>query len=201
MRLPRAFFERPSAEVARDLLGKVLFRRAGDGLMAGRIVETEAYGGEDDPGSHAFRGPTQRNAVMFGAAGRIYLYRSYGIHACMNVVCEGEEQASAVLIRALEPLIGIAVMERHRAGRSTRELCNGPGKLCEALEIALADNGVDLEGDEIWIEDDGAHPPKIASSARVGLSRGKEMQLRFFVAGNEYVSRGRPSASAGLESP
>lgn len=194
-KLPRSFYDRPTLDVARDLLGKVLVRRDVDGLLKGRIVESEAYCGQSDPGSHAFRGPTARTRVMFKEAGHLYVYFTYGAHFCMNVVTEGTGVAGAVLLRALEPLDGIAVMEGRRGGRPLIELCNGPGKLCQALGIARDQNGVDLEGDEIWIEDDGFIPVDIGVSTRVGLKAGAEFPYRFFLPGNPFVSRGKPSKS------
>lgn len=194
--LPRSFYERSWAAVTRDLLGKVLVRRLPEGTLRGRIVEVEAYGGQSDPGSHAFRGPTPRNQVMFGPPGRLYVYVSYGMHCCMNVVSEREGTAGATLVRALEPLAGVEIMERNRGGKALVDLCNGPGKLCQAFAITRAQNGADLQGDEIWIEYDGFVPREIATSARVGLSAGGEMRLRFYVADSPFVSRGKPSAPA-----
>jgi DNA-3-methyladenine glycosylase len=194
MRLPRSFYARPAAEVAPDLLGKILARKLDGTVLRGRVVETEAYLGESDPGSHAFRGPTPRTQVMFGAPGFVYVYFTYGAHYCMNVVTDADGTAGAVLLRALEPLDGTVVMERNRGGRPLVDLCNGPGKLCQALGITREQNGTDLEGDAIWMEDDGASPLQIARSTRVGLSAGKAMPLRFYIPGSPYISRGRPSA-------
>lgn len=193
-RLTRPFYERPAVEVARDLLGTVLVRVTREGTVSGRIVEVEAYTGTSDPGSHAFRGPTPRNGVMFGPPGHVYVYVSYGMHFCMNVVTDVPGVAGAVLLRALEPVTGIEIMERNRGGKRVVDLCNGPGKLCQAFGITLAENGEDLEGDRMWIEDDGFAGDSIAITSRVGLSRGKDLPLRFFFAGNPYVSRGKPSS-------
>lgn len=132
---------------------------------------------------------------MFGEAGHVYVYMSYGAHFCMNVVTDRPGIAGAVLLRALQPLQGIDVMETRRGGRSLAELCNGPGKLCQALAISRADNGTDLQGKAIWMEDDGAVVPAIAVSTRVGLSRGVDFPWRFFVEGSPYVSPGRPSVA------
>ncbi|HEX6508092.1 MAG TPA: DNA-3-methyladenine glycosylase [Chloroflexota bacterium] len=197
-KLPREFYGRPAEPVARDLVGKVLARRTAEGTLRGRIVETEAYTGQTDPGSHAFRGPTSRNRVMFGPPGYVYVYVSYGMHYCMNVVTDTAGVAGAVLIRAIEPLEGIDEMERRRGGRSLTELCNGPGKLCQALGIDLQDYGADLEGSDIWLEDDDYTVPTLGVSARVGLSAGKDMPLRFFVQGSKFVSPGKPSAHLAL---
>lgn len=194
--LPRAFYARPALIVTPELLGKVLVRQTRDGEVRGRIVEVEAYTGASDPGSHAYRGATSRNAVMFGPPGHVYVYVSYGMHFCMNVVTDSPGVAGAVLLRALVPLAGIEIMEANRGGKPLGELCNGPGKLCQAFGITLAQNGEDLEGNGLWIEDDGYEVGAIETSTRVGLSRGKELPLRFFVAGSPFVSRGKPSAPA-----
>lgn len=188
--LPRAFYARGAADVARDLLGATLVHETRSGRLSGRIVETEAYGGADDPGSHAFRGRTDRNSVMFGPPGHAYVYRSYGIHACLNAVTDAAEVAGAVLIRALEPITGISLMQRNRGGRLPGELCNGPGKLCQALEISLELNGADLTGGPLRVES-GTPPETVAVTGRVGLSRGGDMPLRFLVGDSPYVSRGR----------
>lgn len=191
-KLARSFYQRPVEVVARALLGCVLVRRVSDGELSGSIVEVEAYRGLDDPGSHAYRGPTHRNAVMFGPAGHVYVYRIYHFHTCMNVVCGDTGTASAVLIRALQPLNGLDTMARNRGGRPIAELCSGPAKLCQALEISMILNGIDLEGDELWCES-GPAPSEVAVSTRVGLSRGADLPLRYFIPGNPFVSRGRPS--------
>jgi len=183
----------PRPRTGEGVGGEGLPPAIGDIVLSGRIVEVEAYKGQLDPGSHAFRGETRRNRVMFGPAGYVYIYISYGQHRCMNVVTESPGVAGAVLIRALEPIEGIPVMEDLRGGKPLVDLANGPGKLCQALGITLADNGDDLEGDEIWVEDDGFRPAEIATSTRVGLTAGADMELRFYVPGNPYVSKGRPS--------
>lgn len=193
-RLPREFYEGRAEAVARALLGKIFVRLLRGAALSGRIVETEAYLGESDPGSHAFRGATARNRVMFGAPGHLYVYVSYGMHACMNVVTDPPGVAGAVLIRALEPLEGVPIMEKNRGGRSGVELSNGPGKLCQALGITPADNGADLLSPTLWIEDGGFARQRVESSSRIGLSAGRELPLRFFLGGNPFVSRGRPSA-------
>lgn len=189
--LSRGFYARPALEVARDLLGAVLVHDTPSGRLSGRIVETEAYGGSEDPGSHAFRGRTARNSVMFGPPGHAYVYRSYGIHACLNAVTDAEGTAGAVLIRALEPLNGIEEMERNRGGRPLADLCNGPGKLCQALNIGLDLNGIDLTGSELWIEP-AIRPPVVVTTTRIGLSRGEDLQLRYVIPGSPYLSRVMP---------
>lgn len=169
--------------------------------MRGRIVEVEAYTGASDPGSHAYRGPTTRNRVMFGSPGHVYVYVSHGIHFCMNVVTDTPGVAGAVLLRALEPLAGIEIMEANRGGKPFVNLCNGPGKLCQAFGITRAENGEDLEGTQMWIEDDGFMVTSMETSTRVGLSRGRELPLRFFLRGNAYVSHGKPSAPMRVAVP
>jgi len=192
-KLPRSFYARAAEDVARDLLGKVLVRMFEGHMLRGRIVETESYTGESDPGSHAFRGPSPRNRVMFGEAGHLYVYLSYGMHSCMNVVTDSVGVAGAVLIRALEPLEGVAAMATLRGGRPFVELCNGPGKLCQAFAITRSQNGMDLESTEIWIEDDGWIPLEITCSTRIGLSAGTDLPLRFFLPDNIFVSKGKTS--------
>lgn len=192
-KISRSFYAHPAAEVARDLLGKVVAREVGGEVVRGRVVETEAYCGETDPGSHAYRGLTQRTAVMFGPPGYLYVYFTYGMHYCMNVVTDSPDTAGAVLIRALEPIDGIDIMVRRRGKKNRVNLCNGPAKLCQALAISRAQNGADLEGCEIWTEWSGPPTEPIAVSSRVGLSAGRDLPMRFFLAGNPFVSPGKPS--------
>ena len=192
------FFARPCLTVAPELVGAYLVHRLADGArLVGRIVEVEAYlGGGRDPGSHAHRGPTPRNRVMFAAPGRLYVYRSYGIHTCANVVCEPEGQAAAVLLRALEPLEGCARMRAQRGlprGAPEREIANGPGKLCQALGISLEHYGRNLLRGSLSLRRPAAHDPdlEIVTSRRIGLSRGVERQYRFYARGNRFVGRTR----------
>ncbi len=199
--LTRAFFDRPSQEVARGLLGAFLVHRLGDGTrLAGRIVEVEAYIGDgSDPASHAHRGPTPRNRSMFGPPGRLYVYTSYGMHTCANVVCEARGRGAAVLLRALEPCEGI---ERMRALRGLsehaplRSIASGPGRLAQALGIRLADDGRSLLRGEFVLHRParGAAAVCIAVSPRVGLTKGATLPYRFFDAGSACVSRARPGA-------
>ena len=191
--LPRAFYDRDAHDVAPELLNKVL-ARTGDGpRLAARIVEVEAYRGAEDPGSHAYRRQTPRNAVMFGPPGHLYVYFSYGNHWCMNAVCGPGEQPHAVLLRAAAPLAGIERMrERRGAIRRDRDLCSGPGKLGQAFGVDRAFNGTDLVRGRIRIVDDGVAPPaRPGVSRRIGLGvdKGEELLFRFFVPGNENVSR------------
>ena len=191
-RLPRRFFAVDSRELAPLLLNKVLVR----GERAGRIVEVEAYAGEADPASHAFRGRTARNATMFGPPGHLYVYFTYGMHYCANVVCGPDGEASAVLLRGLTPLTGLDAMRAARgpAARVDRDLCNGPGKLCQALGLDRAFDGADLvTGDRgVGLVDDGTAPPaRPGLSGRVGISVATDVPWRFYVPGAVGVSRAR----------
>ncbi len=179
--------------VAPELLGAVLVSTV-DGIEAGgRIVEAEAYLGNDDPGSHAAtRGITKRNAIMYGPPGTAYVYFTYGNHHMINLVCEPTGIAGAVLIRALEPLYGLDVMSERRNGRSNRELCSGPGKLAAALGIDLQDNGTGLgEGRLAVYYGERPSASSVARSGRIGLADGHDLQLRWYIEGCEYVSRAR----------
>jgi DNA-3-methyladenine glycosylase len=194
--LSRAFFARQSTLVAKDLIGKILVRRFNDGkVLRGIVVETEAYGGMKDPASHAFRGMTPRNEVMFGKAGFSYVYFTYGFHHCLNVVTGKEGNAQAVLIRALQPTSGLDVMQKLRGGHTVlRDLTNGPGKICQALAIERSLSKLDLtkRDSPIFFEEDSSEqiekPRKIASSARIGIKAGIEKRWRFFDASSIYVS-------------
>jgi DNA-3-methyladenine glycosylase len=194
-RLRRAFFDRPTLTVARELLGKVLIHRTTDGAAAGLIVEVEAYIGEDDPACHAAPGPTVRNRPLYGPPGFSYVYLNYGIHYLTNVVTEGEGAPAAVLLRALEPLDGVALMQRRRAGPrvgdgqiAEHDLCRGPGNLSRALGITLADNHLNLEGDRLYLEDRGRPTGDIAWSPRIGISVGMEHHWRCYVVASRAVS-------------
>ena len=186
--LTRAFFDRDAIAVAPELLNKVL---VGNGVAA-RLVEVEAYRADEDPGSHAFKGRTARNASMFAAPGTLYVYFSYGNHWCMNVVSGPGEQPHAVLLRAAAPLAGIDTMRARRvAARRDRELCSGPGRLGQAFGVDRTHDGLDLVRGEIRIADDGVAPPaRPGVSVRIGLAAGKgEARLyRFYVEGDENVS-------------
>lgn len=189
--LPRAFYDRPTLAVARDLLGKLLLRRTADGVAGGVIVETEAYVAAIDPASHGFRGQTPRNRSMFGGPGMAYVYRSYGIHYCLNAVTEAEGAAAAVLIRAIRPQVGLALMRARRGERiADRDLARGPGRLCQALALTVADDGVDLLGSALWIAEPPESAPalRIATTARVGISQAADWPWRFVVVGDPYVS-------------
>jgi DNA-3-methyladenine glycosylase len=190
--LPRSFYRRPSLEVAPDLLGRTLARVLPDGTrLAGRIVEVEAYR-EDDPASHSFRGRTARTEVMFGPPGHLYVYFTYGVHFCMNVVAGEVGEGSAVLLRAAEPLEGLDRMAAHRGLTDPRLLCSGPGRLCQAFAVGRPQNGVDLvRGAEVRIE---AGTPVVAGQVlagpRVGIRVATDRPWRFVAAESRFVSRG-----------
>ncbi len=196
--LPRTFFARPTLEVARDLVGLVLVRRLPAGPSAGRIVEVEAYIGETDPACHASAGRTPRTEPMYGPPGHAYVYFNYGMHHLINVVTEPAGRPAAVLIRALEPLDGLALMEERRArpggpAPQLHSLCRGPGNLTRALGIDLADNRADLtcrpaRGPGVWIEDRGLAPQAVAWSPRVGIRVGTDRLWRCYVRDSRFVS-------------
>lgn len=191
--LEPAFFDRPTIEVAHGLIGRVLISAAGGVLAGGAIVEAEAYLGSHDPGSHAAtRGVTKRNRVMYGPPGSVYVYFTYGNHFMLNLVCEREGTAGAVLIRALEPMVGIEVMCERRHQRPLRDLCSGPGKLTQALGIDMRDNGTIVGSGRVQVYA-GTRPDHdlVSVTGRVGLSEGHDLPLRFFLTDSTYVSRGR----------
>lgn len=189
--LPRSFYQRDPAFVARELLGKRLVRETLEGICGGRIVEAEAYLSSRDPACHASRGMTRRNAAMFGPAGHAYVYM---IHArwCFNCVTEDVGRGSAVLIRALEPIDGLPLMHARRGVESILDLARGPARLCQALAIDRSHDTWDLTaGSELWIQDDTAlngAPLKIVRSPRIGISSAQHRLLRYYLAGNPYVS-------------
>lgn len=195
--LARAFYARPTLEVARNLLGKTLWRQTAVGLVGGIVVETEAYVAAIDPAAHAYRGKTPRNASMFAIPGTAYVYRSYGVHYCLNVVTEAENVAAAVLLRALRPTVGLDLMRARRGSEiSDRNLARGPGRLCQALALTLADDGSDLLGPDLWLSEP-TEPvvAPIATTPRIGITRAADWPWRFVIAGDPYVSgRGVPAA-------
>jgi len=203
---PRAFYDRPTLDVARDLLGLVLVHNRRGVRTSGVIVEVEAYIGEADPACHAAPGPTRRNQPLYGAPGHAYVYLNYGIHCLVNVVTEAHGSPAAVLIRALDPLDGIAVMRRRRAramkGRRALpdaralpqyEICRGPGNLTMAMGITLGENRLDLLGDRLYVEDRGIRVDAIGWGPRIGIRVGTESPWRAWVAGNPAVSGPRPT--------
>jgi DNA-3-methyladenine glycosylase len=183
--LPRTFYARPTLEVARELLGKVLVH----GHVAGMIVETEAYLGGDDLASHSAAGITNRTRVIFGPAGHAYVYLSYGMHDCMNIVAEQDGTPGCVLIRALEPVEGIDEMRARRPkARSDRDLASGPGKLTQALAITRKHSGVDMTRGDLVVRRGHPRSFEIAVTPRIGITKCADLPLRFFIAGNRFVS-------------
>ena len=206
-RLPRSFFGRSSLLVAPALLGADVVRLLPDGTrVRARIVETEAYE-PDDPASHAFRGPTARNAVMFGPPGHLYVYLAYGVHHCMNIVCATEGVASAVLLRAAEPLEGLEAMQERRGSVPARDLCRGPGRWTRAFAVDRALDGTDVAGGrDLWLERGVATPSHgIVAGPRIGITSAADRPWRFCVAQSRFLSRpagalSRPRSSAASRS-
>lgn len=200
MILRRGFYARPTLDVAKDLIGKVLVHETRGGTASGVIVEAEAYIGENDPACHAAPGPTARNAPLYGPPGFAYVYLNYGIHYLVNAVTEPKGSPAAILIRALEPKDGIALMRRRRAAGKTRrsskpavdELCRGPGNLTRALGITLRQNCFDLTGRALRIEDQGDPPRDLAWSRRIGIHVGGEREWRVTAVGSPAVSGRKP---------
>jgi DNA-3-methyladenine glycosylase len=203
--LKRDFYDRPTLEVAEDLIGKLLVHRTDDGIAAGRIVEVEAYIGEDDPACHAAPGPTERNAPLYGPPGVAYVYLNYGLHYLVNAVTEAEGSPAAVLIRALEPVTGLPLMRHRRSSARWRkgkpvpsdyELCRGPGNLTAALGITLSQNRLPLTRRPLTIEDDGFEARHVTWSPRIGISVGTEQMWRCALPGSRAVSGNRSSSTA-----
>jgi len=199
--LPRSFYNRDPRLVGPDLLGKILVRRQGRKLLAGRIVEVEAYLGADDPAAHAFIGRTARNAVLFGPPGRAYVYFIYGNHYCLNVSCLPDGVPGGILFRAVEPIEGIKEMFKLRGiadDSDLRRLTSGPGRMAAAFGITRErDNGKDLTDarSDLHIADDEAPAPQVVITKRIGIKKAAEMPLRYIVAGNRLVSGARSQAS------
>ncbi|MBU0579975.1 MAG: DNA-3-methyladenine glycosylase [Candidatus Margulisbacteria bacterium] len=186
-KLSYKFFERNTIFVAKELLGKYLVLKTPQGKLAGKIVETEAYH-ENDPASHSYRGMTPRNKPMFGPPGFAYVYFTYGMHYCFNVVTEPNGKAGAVLIRAVEPIEGIALMKKNRRKKDLKILTNGPAKLAQAFGIDKKFNGVDLVKSNLNIYSDGKSNHQIKKSKRIGISVAEHALLRFYIKENKFVS-------------
>jgi DNA-3-methyladenine glycosylase len=182
-KIRRSFFDRSVHKVAPDLIGATLLV----GGAGGVIVEVEAYH-HTDPAAHSYRGPTERNAVMFGPPGFAYVYRSYGIHWCLNFVCEREGSASAVLIRAIEPVEGLAAMRRRRGVPDVRALCSGPGKLCEALGVTIKHNGMALDRPPFELRA-RAQKPEIVVGPRIGITKAVDEPWRYGLKGSKFLSK------------
>jgi DNA-3-methyladenine glycosylase len=188
--LKRSFFDRSVHDVAPDLIGATFLVNG----VGGIIVEVEAYH-HTEPAAHSFHGPTPRNRIMFGPAGFSYVYRSYGIHWCMNFVCEGEGSASAVLIRALEPTHGLAAMRRRRGVADQRSLCSGPGKLCEALGITIAHSELSLDRPPIALHA-RTGKAEIVTGVRIGITKAAELPWRYGLKGSKFLSKPFPPGAA-----
>ncbi len=198
-KLPRFFYTQRTLTVAKELLGKIFVRKIGNKCISGMIVETEAYL-FNDPASHSFRGLTERNKPMFNNGGFLYVYFTYGMHYCANVVSNKEGIGEAVLIRAVEPIDGIEVMMRNRFKNKdgvrlngdlhVQNLTNGPAKFAEAFALTKTQSGIDLCGKEIFIsEGETIHKSKIATTTRIGISSAKDKKWRFYIRGSEWISR------------
>jgi DNA-3-methyladenine glycosylase len=205
VKLPRSFYDRPTLDLARNLLGKVLVHDRRGVRTAGMIVEVEAYIGESDPACHAAPGPTRRNEPLYGPPGHAYVYLNYGIHCLVNVVAEPTGCPAAVLVRALDPIEGTPVMRRRRAhamkgqtrlpdpsALSRHDLCRGPGNLTMAMGITLAENRLDLLGDRLFLEDRGINVAQVIWGPRIGIRVGTEHPWRAYVANHPAVSELRP---------
>ena len=188
IKLDRDFYLRPTLDVARDLIGKYLIYHDGRHRMAVRLVEVEAYIGKDDPACHASVGRTERNAVMFGPGGFSYIYFIYGMYHCLNVVTETDGFAAAVLIRGAEPVEGVEMMRKRYDNPDRNLLTNGPGKLCKALGLTRDQNGIDLTGEKLYLEDRGYVPKKIERSGRIGIKKATERNWRLYESLSPYVS-------------
>lgn len=195
-KLDLTFYQRNVLAVAKDLLGKVFVKKEDHKILSGKIVEVEAYEGKTDQASHSYNGKTKRNEVMFEAGGLLYVYFTYGVHFCANIVTGKKDEGNAVLIRGIEPLTGIETMAERRFGKtklSLKEilnLTNGPGKICQAFSIGRAENGEDLTNGKIYI----LNSPKIAKSkivetTRIGIKKSTELLWRFYIKDNKYVSK------------
>ncbi|MTI95487.1 MAG: DNA-3-methyladenine glycosylase [Firmicutes bacterium] len=188
-KIAKKFYNQPTLQVARELLGTILVHQAESRIVAGKIVETEAYL-QGDPACHANQGPTKRNASMFGPPGHSYVYLIYGIHYCFNVVTMPAGVGEAVLIRALEPLKGLALMQQRRNQHRPELLCAGPGRLCQALGITMDHDGISLSGDKLWLEKaEPVQADNIIITTRIGITQGADLPYRFYIANNKYVSR------------
>jgi DNA-3-methyladenine glycosylase len=191
--LPRAFYAGPTLELARALIGKLLWRRTADGLVGGEIVETEAYVSASDAAAHGHGGATARTATMYGPPGHAYVYFTYGMYHCLNCVTESEGVGAAVLLRALRPVAGHALLRARRGATvAERDLLRGPARLCQAFALTRADDGLDLTGDTLWLTANPDWPAdtRIATSPRIGIRRAVDLPWRFYVAGSPWVSAG-----------
>lgn len=195
-KLKKSFYQRELLDVARDLLGKILVKVYGKNILSGKIVEVEAYHGDFDEAAHSYSGITKRNEIMFEAGGYLYVYFTYGVHHCCNVVTGKKGQGTAVLIRAVEPLTGIEFMIKNRFSRKLKNdkelfnLTNGPGKTCHAFGINRNHSGIDLTGDKIFIlEAEKIRNKDMGVSTRIGIAKSVDLPWRFYIKNNPYLSR------------
>jgi len=195
-KLKKSFYQRELLDVARDLLGKIIVKAGGNKILAGKIVEVEAYHGDSDEAAHSYGGITKRNEIMFEAGGYLYVYFTYGAHHCCNVVTGKRGQGTAVLIRAVEPVEGIESMIKNRFGRKLKNdkeifnLTSGPGKVCQAFSIDRTHSSTDLTGNKIYILNGEKIKSKdIGVSKRIGITRSVDLPWRFFIKNNPYLSR------------
>jgi len=192
LKLSRSFYEQPTIDVAKQLLGKFLIHRHTDATLVGRIVETEAYLGPQDLACHAAKGRTRRTEVMFGAAGHAYVYFIYGFYNMLNLVTEAEDYPAAVLIRAVQPIRGLELMKQQRKSDRLHNLASGPGKLCQAFAIDRSHNGADVCGKTLYLEDRGEPTPKFDATPRIGVDYAgawRDKPLRFVVRDSKFVSK------------
>lgn len=197
-RLPPEFFERPTPQVAESLVGHTLYRQTPEGLVAGRLVEVEAYCGPADPNSHAFR-RTPRSAIMYGPPGILYVYFTYGMHHCSNIVCEAEGTAGAVLMRAIEPLEGLELMAARRGVTDPGLLAKGPGRLCRAFGLSREDNGTDLATGDVWVGTGRRLEGPVRTSYRIGVDETTDFPWRFYEPGPWTSGRKNPPSTARPE--
>lgn len=190
------FYNRSATSVAKSLLGKIFVRKIKGKILSGSIVEVEAYDGKNDEASHSYNGRTNRNRTMFGKAGHLYVYFTYGMHFCSNVVTDKDNCGAAVLIRAIEPIDGINILAQNRFGKksiSEKELinlCNGPAKICQAFSITKENDGINLTGEEIYILDaPTVHEGSIVSTTRIGIKKSIDLPWRYYIKDNRYISK------------
>ena len=188
-KLSRFFYDRPTLEVARDLLGNRIVYKSGHGVLSARIVEVEAYIGQSDPACHAAPGPTRRNRVMFGKPGFSYIYFIYGMYYCFNIVTERVGFPAAVLLRAAEPVEGLELMLANSPGRDAQTILSGPGKFCRSFGLTTDYSGVDLTGSSLYLEDRGETVSHVFTSGRVGIKKAAHQKWRFYDADSPAVSK------------
>lgn len=188
-KLSRSFYNRPTLEVLGDIIGKIVVYNSLSEKLSARIVEAEAYIGEEDPACHAAGGITNRNQIMYGNSGHAYIYIIYGMYNCLNFVTEPKSKPAAILLRGAEPVSGIDIMKSNSPNKSSSQLLNGPGKFCRSLGLSREHNGLDLTKNMIYLEDDLYKPKKIIKTERIGISTAKEKKWRYYDAASNCVSR------------